>query len=178
MQISCWASLKIGLAGMEGEYVGDLAPDKCHLEELYLGHVGYKQDRLAAIQHNAGVPCNFTQLVPRLIVVDVMIEGYKACTLIDLGSLLDFISTTLVDQLNLKKIKLEKPILLHLVVQGSCSKINFKTKPRFQYQGIDEQRYFDVANLGNYDVILGTLFLFQPAHTDCLRMLQRLCYLH
>ena len=32
---------------------------------------------------------------------------------------------------------------------------------RFQYQGADYQRYFDVINLQNYDIILGTPFLYQ-----------------
>ena len=31
----------------------------------------------------------------------------------------------------------------------------------FQYQGADCQQYFDVINLQNYDIILGTLFLYQ-----------------
>ncbi len=67
----------------------------------------------------------------------------------------------LADQLNLRKIKLEKPISLHLAVQGSHSKINHGVKPRFEYQGIDEQWYFDIVILGNYNMILRTPFLFQ-----------------
>ena len=31
----------------------------------------------------------------------------------------------------------------------------------FQYQGINEDRRFDVSNLDNYDVILGTPFIYQ-----------------
>lgn len=30
-----------------------------------------------------------------------------------------------------------------------------------EYQNVKETQYFDVANLSNYDLILGTLFLFQ-----------------
>lgn len=137
---SCWAGSKLGLAGMEGE-VGDSAPKA--LEELYLGHVAHKRSVIPAIERNAGIARDFTRLVPRPMVIEVQIEGHKARALIDSGSLSDFMST------------------IHLAVQGSRSKINFGVKPRFEYQGIDERRYFDIANLSNYDVILGTPFLFQ-----------------
>lgn len=113
------------------------------LEELYLGHVAHKRSVIPAIERNAGIARDFTRLVPRPMVIEVQIEGHKARALIDSGSLSDFMST------------------IHLAVQGSRSKINFGVKPRFEYQGIDERRYFDIANLSNYDVILGTPFLFQ-----------------
>ncbi len=149
---------------MEGEYVRDstqVESHKCQFEELYIGHVGYKWDKLPAIQRNVRIPRDFMWLVPRLVVVKILIEGHKARALIDSSSLSDFMSMTLADQLNLRKIELEKPNLLHLVVQESCLKINHGVKPKFEYQGIDEQRYFDIANLSNYNVILGTPFLFQ-----------------
>ena len=46
-------------------------------------------------------------------------------------------------------------------MQGSCSKVNSGTTAQLQYQDIDESRYFDIVNLSNYDLILGTPFLFQ-----------------
>ena len=81
--------------------------------------------------------------------------------LIDTGSLADFVSLNLVEQLKLKKIVLEKPLTIQLAVQGSRSKVNFGVKARFQYQEADYERYFDVINLQNYDLILGTPFLYQ-----------------
>lgn len=50
---------------------------------------------------------------------------------------------------------------IQLAIQGSQSKVNFGAKVRFQYQGIDCEHHFDVINLQNYDLILGTPFLYQ-----------------
>ncbi len=79
----------------------------------------------------------------------------------DSGSLGDFISTTLVDQLQLATFELEKPITLHMACQGSRSKINLGCVAEMEYQGIREKCYFDVVNLREYDLILRTPFLFQ-----------------
>lgn len=95
------------------------------------------------------------------MVIEVLINGHKSRALLDSGSLGDFISTTLADQLKLKQTELAKPIELHLAVQGSRSKVNYGTQSDFKYQNIRERRYFDIVNLSNYDVILGTPFLFQ-----------------
>ncbi|PIL26935.1 hypothetical protein GSI_10073 [Ganoderma sinense ZZ0214-1] len=73
----------------------------------------------------------------------------------------DFMSTTLVDQLGLKTEVLAKPLSLQLAVHGSRSKINHSVTVEFAYQEIKCPRRFDVANLDNYDLILGTPFLFQ-----------------
>jgi len=56
---------------------------------------------------------------------------------------------------------LEKPLTIQLAIQGSRSKVNFGVSVHFQYQGTDYKRYFDVINLQNYDMILGTPFLYQ-----------------
>jgi hypothetical protein len=116
---------------------------------------------LAALQRNAAVPKDFTCIVPKLIVVVVQINGHPACALLDSGSLEDFVSTSLADQLKLAKVELTKPLALQLAVQGSRSKVNWGIEAELQYQRIDGKRYFDVANLSNYDLILGTLWLFQ-----------------
>jgi len=70
-------------------------------------------------------------------------------------------SVTLADQLRLPLDELEKPIVVQLAVQGSQSKVNYGARARLQYQTIDEDRHFDVINLQNYDLVLGTLFMFQ-----------------
>ena len=76
------------------------------------------------------------------------------------GSMADFVSMTVVDQLQLPKEMYQKPLPVQLV-HGSRSKINCGTTVRFQYQTIDCNRRFDIANLDNYDAILGMLFLYQ-----------------
>lgn len=70
-------------------------------------------------------------------------------------------SSNLAEQLNVERIALAKPLTVQLAVQGSRSKVNFGTKVRLEYQGINCDRYFDIANPQNYDLILGTPFLFQ-----------------
>jgi len=61
----------------------------------------------------------------------VKVNGHPACALIDLDSLGDFMSTSLVDQLKLKEVELKKLLTLQLTVQGSCSKVNWGVKPEF-----------------------------------------------
>ena len=87
------------------------------------------------------------------------LNGHEIRALIDTGSMADFISTMVAEQLNVPKTVYEKPISVQLAVQGSRSKINCGTAVRFQYQSIDCKRRFDIVNLDNYDAILGTPFL-------------------
>jgi hypothetical protein len=75
-------------------------------------------------------------------------------------------STTLADQLKIKKTALSTPLSLQLAVQGSRSKINLTAVARLQYQDIDSPRHFDIINLNSYDIILGTPWLFQ--HSVCV----------
>jgi hypothetical protein len=76
--------------------------------------------------------------VPKPLVVVVKVNGHPARALFDSGSLGDFVSSTLVDQLKLKKDALTKPIPLHLAVQGSRSMINYGTMVQFEYQTVNE----------------------------------------
>jgi hypothetical protein len=61
---------------------------------------------LAALQRNAAVPKDFTCVIPKPIVVVVQINGQPARALLDSGSLGDFMSTSLADQLKLAKVEL------------------------------------------------------------------------
>ena len=99
--------------------------------------------------------------VPEPIVILATINGHEVRALIDTGSMADFISTTVVEQLKLKKEIYAKPLSVQLAVHGSRSKINCGTRVKFEYQSISCERRFDIANLDNYDVILGTPFLYQ-----------------
>ena len=40
-------------------------------------------------------------------------------------------------------------------------KVNYGMKVMFAYQRINTEQYFNIMNLQNYDLILGTLLLFQ-----------------
>jgi len=127
--------------------------------ELY--HTRVVQSRFSTIQRNVAMTRDFKQTIPKPIVVVAHVNGQPARALIDTGSLADFISLTLVEQLKLERVMLEKLLTIQLAVQGSRSKVNFGVKVCFQYQGMDYTRYFDVINLQNYDMILGTPFLYQ-----------------
>jgi hypothetical protein len=60
-----------------------------------------------------------------------------------------------------KKIELATPVNVQMAVQGSHTKVNFGMKVDIHYQEIKESRYFDIINLSNYDLILGTPFMYQ-----------------
>ena len=61
---------------------------------------------------------------------------------------------------------LDTPLSLHLAVQGSRSKVNARATIQLKYQGINKTRTLDIINLNNYDLILGTPFMYQ--HQICL----------
>ena len=81
--------------------------------------------------------------------------------MIDSGSLADFMSTKFADQIVIRKIALAKLLPIQLTVQESRSKVNYCTNIRIQYGEINSIQHFDIINLNNYNIILGTLFLFQ-----------------
>ena len=99
--------------------------------------------------------------VPEPVVVIATMNGHQVRALIDTGSMADFVSTTVVEQLKLQKEVYTKPLSVQLAVHGSRSKVNCGTTVKFQYQSISCDKRFDIANLDNYDVILGTPFLYQ-----------------
>ena len=96
----------------------------------------------------------------------VTINGHPARALLDSGSLGDFMSSTLADQLRVKRTKLEMPLALQLAMQGSHLKVNSLATAQLGYQGINEQQTFDVINLNSYDLILGTPWMHQ--HQVCI----------
>ncbi|KAK7678530.1 hypothetical protein QCA50_018402 [Cerrena zonata] len=116
---------------------------------------------ISAIQQNSGTLQDFKQLIPEPAVVVVNVNGHPAHALLNSGLLADFMSAKLAHQLNIKAFELQKPLPVHLVVQGSHAKINLGCQAELAYQGISALRYFDIINLLNYDLILGTPFMFQ-----------------
>ncbi|KAI0637586.1 hypothetical protein C8Q77DRAFT_1214653 [Trametes polyzona] len=82
------------------------------------------------------------------IVVTVQVNGQPARTLLDSGSLADFMSAKFAHQLNIKAYELEKPLPVQLAAD-------------IVYQTVQERRYFDIMNILNYDIIFSTPFLTQ-----------------
>ncbi|KZT21630.1 hypothetical protein NEOLEDRAFT_1073350, partial [Neolentinus lepideus HHB14362 ss-1] len=148
-----------------GNDTSEYIPSDSESDFVYVGTTAVRSrtDRVHThhLERNAARMKDFTRVLPKPLVVVVQINGAPVRALLDSGSLADFVSTTLVDQLHLKTDILVKPLSVQLAVTGSRSKVNHSVSAQLQYQSIDETRRFDVINLDNYDVILGTPFLFQ-----------------
>ncbi|KAF4568137.1 hypothetical protein EYR36_010146, partial [Pleurotus pulmonarius] len=82
------------------------------------------RNKYAAIQRNTVVAKDSSCSIPKPVVITVEINGGAAVALLDSGSLGDFMSCNLADQLVAKKIELATPLPLQLAVQGSRSKVN------------------------------------------------------
>lgn len=136
------------------------------LPHMSVGGVQIPRSMYPAVQRNSSSVKDFSRVVPKPLVVVVTLNGQPARALVDSGSLGDFVSSTVVDQLGIKRVELESPVPLQLAVQGSKSKIICGANISFKYQDISETRYFDIINLSNYDVILGTPWLYQ--HQACI----------
>jgi hypothetical protein len=120
-----------------------------------------KMNNTQSLQRTASSLKDRTQLVPKSMVIRVKINGHTVKALVDSGSTADIISSALVDQLKIKRIELEMPVPLNMAVQGSRSKINCGVVALFEFDSISTTHYFDVANIANSDVILGTPWLYQ-----------------
>jgi hypothetical protein len=135
--------------------------NEAHLFVIELNGQQIPAGTYPAIHRTAVVAKDFKHVILKPIVVTVHINGQPARALIDSGSLLDFMSVTLADQLKIPHTELAKPIVMQLAIQGSQSKVDHRAMAQLKYQSIDLKRYFDIINLQNYDLVLGTPFLFQ-----------------
>ncbi|QRV80827.1 Transposon Ty3-G Gag-Pol polyprotein [Ceratobasidium sp. AG-Ba] len=113
------------------------------------------------VERNAARVKDVTRRVPPTMIIQAELEGESVRVLMDSGSQADLVSSTLVDQLKLQKVTLTKPLTLQLAVSGSRGKLQCIVNARIVYQVVDEHRDFDVANIDNYDMILGMPFLHQ-----------------
>ena len=130
---------------------------------LSLNGVQVDKNKYPAVQCNTAKVEDKECILHKLVVLRVEINRHPACALVDCGSLGDFMLSTLVDQLKLSRRVLNDPVGLQLAVQGSRSKILFTVDAHLVYQDIfiSERWTFDIINLNDYDVILGTPWLYQ-----------------
>lgn len=89
----------------------------------------------------------------------VLINGIKAHALIDSGSTTDLMSYDFARIAKVKTIELKEQLALQMVTTGSRSKLNYGVWVDVEVGIITGRHYFDVANLDQYDMILGTPFL-------------------
>ena len=113
------------------------------------------------LEYNSSTLKDDTRVMPHPIILTVYVNGRECRALLDSGAFSDFISTTVVDSLGLKKEILPSAVTLQMVVQGSKSKINAKTTVDFSYATINCKKTFDIINIANYDMILGMPFYWQ-----------------
>jgi hypothetical protein len=132
-----------------------------HCTQLLMARLTDRGLQTPHIERNAARVRDNGRVIPRPIIIAVSAEGQPVRALLDSGSLADFISTKLVDQLKLKVEPLAKPMGVQLAVSGSRSKVNYAAQVRIAYQNVDETRHFDIINIDNYDMILRMPFLFQ-----------------
>ena len=97
----------------------------------------------------------------KCIELTVNINGLNARALLDTGSTTDMVSPSFVQVAKLRAVELETPMALQLAVSGSRTKINYGVWGKLSVGPISESRYFDVANIDDYDVILGTPFCWK-----------------
>ena len=135
-------------------------------DELELGGVQVDRNRYPSLQRKSAQVKGNHRILPKPVVVKIEINGHPVRALLDSGSLGDFISSTLIDQLSITHETLDSPLALHLAVQGSRSKVNARAMVNLKYQEINKSRTLDIINLNNYDVILGTPWMYQ--HEVCL----------
>ena len=136
------------------------------LDNVELSGIQVDRNKYPSLQRNSAHIKDNSRILPRPVVVKVEINGHPARALLDSGSLGDFISSTLVDQLSVHRDTLSPPLSLHLAVQGSRSKVNARATVSLKYQGINETRTLDIININNYDMILGTPWMWQ--HKVCI----------
>jgi hypothetical protein len=113
------------------------------------------------VERNAARIKDMARRVPSTLIVQVELERESLRILLDSGCQADLVSSTVVDQLKLQKSALTKPLTLQLAVSGSRGTLHYNVRVRIVYQSVDEYREFDVANIDNYDMILGMSFLCQ-----------------
>ena len=88
-------------------------------EELELGGVQVDRNKYPSLQRNSANVKGHNRILPKPVVVKLEVNGHPVRALLDSGSLGDFVSSTLVDQLAIKRDTLDPPLSLHLAVQGS-----------------------------------------------------------
>ena len=104
------------------------------------------------------------------IKVKVLISGLPVCVLLDGGSKTNMILPEFTTMVKAPAIKLQEQMTLQLTVTGLCSKINYGTWVPIKFRLVEAKVYFDIANIKGYNVILGTLFLWEfgvsPFYSD------------
>ena len=93
-------------------------------ESLELNGVQVDRNKYPSLQQNAAQVKDKACILPKPLIITVNINGHPAQALLNSGSLGDFMSTSLTDQLKVKLETLEVPLPVQLAVQGLRSRVN------------------------------------------------------
>ena len=138
------------------------ARELAEADELELEGIQVDHNQYPSLQWNMAQVKGNHWILPKSVVVKIEINGHPIRALLGSGSLGDFISSMLIDQLSIVREALDSPSALHLAVQGSRSKVNARATVNL----INESCTLDIINLNNYSVILGMPWMYQ--HEVCL----------
>jgi hypothetical protein len=117
----------LGAIDLYGFFEADRLPDEFQDDldsAVQLSGVQVDRNKYPALQRNAVQVKGKARVLPKPLIVTVNINGHPARALLDSGSLGDFMSANLADQLEVEKEKLELPLTVQLAVQGSRSRVN------------------------------------------------------
>jgi hypothetical protein len=114
----------------------------------------------------------------RCVEAYVQVNGHTARALLDSGSNTDIIAGDFVQAIGLETFRLEGPTNLQMACVGSKTKLQHGTYLDLEGSRVSERRYFDIANVEGYDMILGTPFLHENGitlHFDGTKAYARIC---
>ena len=97
------------------------------------------------------------------VIVETLINGHKALTMLDMGSTSNFVSPAFATVHHICAFPLEQQLTLQLGCVGSHLCITHGANAQMRIGAFDAQLYFDVANIDRYDCILDIPFLWQNA---------------
>ena len=97
------------------------------------------------------------------VIVETLINGHKALTMLDTGSTSNFISLAFATVHRIHAFPLEQQLTLQLGCVGSRSCITHGANAQMRIRAFNAQLYFNITNIDCYGCILGIPFLRQNA---------------
>lgn len=87
--------------------------------DIECNEASHSNGSYSALEYDAAIARDITWTIPKPVTIVVHVNRQPAHALVNTGSLADFMSLSLADQLKVEHIQLEKPLPIQLAVQGS-----------------------------------------------------------
>jgi hypothetical protein len=101
----------------------------------------------------------YTEQEKRCLATWVEINGPKAWTLWDSGSMTTGVTPAFAEVAQIPVDELEDPYVLQLGMVGSCSTIKYGADVNISVANKELSTYIDIANFDRYEMIIGTPFM-------------------